>query len=278
MVNLGGISFDHRMTEESGASVADVARAFIASRNIFRFTDHWREIDALGSTIALDTQIDLLLEVRRMSERGTTWLLRHFPPPMHIDTAIATFAPGIDLLAGSLGRTWAGASPSTSNGFVYSGSPKAFPPTSPRVRRGGPGCTPPSTWSHLAFSENCEVERAAETYGAVFEAFDIGWMWDGIGALPRSDRWQTQARSSMRDDLMNVIAELTAQRDALGGRVARRVDRGERAGGRPHHRDAPGDPASREFRPHDAVGRAAPAAQPHDLRRRLTSPRLGSGS
>jgi glutamate dehydrogenase len=34
-------------------------------------------------------------------------------------------------------------------------------------------------------------------------------MWDGIGALPRSDRWQTQARSSMRDDLMNVMAELT---------------------------------------------------------------------
>ncbi len=53
------------------------------------------------------------------------------------------------------------------------------------------------------------MSAAASVYGEVFEAFDIGWMWDGIGALPRSDRWQTQARSSMRDDLMNVIAELT---------------------------------------------------------------------
>ena len=30
MVNLAGISFDHRMTEDSGASVSDVARAFLA--------------------------------------------------------------------------------------------------------------------------------------------------------------------------------------------------------------------------------------------------------
>ena len=71
-------------------------------------------------------------------------------------------------------------------------------------------------WLHTAFDmtrlaheEGCDVSAAASVYGEVFEAFDIGWMWDGIGALPRSDRWQTQARSSMRDDLMNVIAELT---------------------------------------------------------------------
>lgn len=71
-------------------------------------------------------------------------------------------------------------------------------------------------WLHTAFDmtrlaneEGCAVSVAASVYGDVFEAFDMGWMWNGIGLLPRSDRWQTQARSSMRDDLMNVIAELT---------------------------------------------------------------------
>ena len=209
MVNLGGISFDHRMTEDSGAAVSDVARAFIASRNVFRFTDLWREIDDLGTSISLDTQIDLLLEVRRMSERGTTWLLRHFPPPMHIDTAIATFGPGIDLLAGSIERHMGGRVADDIERLRVQ-----------RVGEGVPGglAAQSARWPwmhtafdmvHLAFSEHCEVELAAATYGAVFEAFDIGWLWDGIGALPRSDRWQTQARSSMRDDLMNVLAELT---------------------------------------------------------------------
>ena len=43
----------------------------------------------------------------------------------------------------------------------------------------------------------------------MFEAFDLLWLWEGIGALPRSDRWQTQARSALRDDLLSVLASLT---------------------------------------------------------------------
>jgi glutamate dehydrogenase len=35
------------------------------------------------------------------------------------------------------------------------------------------------------------------------------WLWDGIGTLPRSDRWQTQARSAVRDDMLTALVELT---------------------------------------------------------------------
>jgi glutamate dehydrogenase len=35
------------------------------------------------------------------------------------------------------------------------------------------------------------------------------WLWDGIGALPRSDRWQSQARGALRDDLLAVLDRLT---------------------------------------------------------------------
>ncbi|MGB3735238.1 MAG: NAD-glutamate dehydrogenase [Ilumatobacter sp.] len=209
MVNLSGISFDHRMTEDSGASVPDVARAFLASRNIFRFSQWWREIDALGSSISLDTQIDLLLEVRRMCERGTAWLLRHLPPPFDIDTAIDSFAEGIASLSESLETPMGGRVADDIERLraerIELGVPESLAAHSARW-----------PWLHTAFDmtrlaqeEGCDVASAAAVYGEVFEAFDIGWMWDGIGALPRSDRWQTQARSSMRDDLMNVIAELT---------------------------------------------------------------------
>ena len=160
---------------------SDVARAFIASRNVFRFTDRWSEIDALGSTISLDTQIDLFLDVRRMSERGTTWLLRHFPPPMHIDTAIATFGQASTCSPSRSRRTWAGESPTTSSGSADNASTRACPPTSPRESARWPWLHTGFDIVHVAFSENCDVDVAAVTYWAVFEAFDIGWLWDGIG-------------------------------------------------------------------------------------------------
>uniref|UniRef100_UPI00375363CA hypothetical protein n=1 Tax=Ilumatobacter sp. TaxID=1967498 RepID=UPI00375363CA len=62
----------------------------------------------------------------------------------------------------------------------------------------------------IAHDESCNVADAGTAYWSVFESFEVGWLWDGIGALPRSDRWQTQARASLRDDLMTVLADLTA--------------------------------------------------------------------
>ena len=70
MVNLSGISFDHRMTEDTGASVVDVMRAWLVSREVFDFAALWSEIDALDATVALDTQFELVPRLRRMVERG----------------------------------------------------------------------------------------------------------------------------------------------------------------------------------------------------------------
>lgn len=209
MVNLSGISFDHRMTEDSGASVSDVARAFLASRNIFGFGERWRTIDALGSSVSLDTQIDLFLELRRMAERGTTWLLRHVPPPMDVETAIETFSAGITELLGSL-ESSIGSHVSSAIGElrerrIAAGVPDDLAAQSARW----PWMHTGFDMVHLATEQGRDVTSVAAAYGEVFEAFDVEWLWDGIGALPRSDRWQTQARSSMRDDLMNVIADLT---------------------------------------------------------------------
>ena len=58
----------------------------------------------------------------------------------------------------------------------------------------------------LAQHRQEDPSAVAKMYWRVFEAIDIGWLWDAIGTLSRSDRWQTQARSALRDDLLAAIA------------------------------------------------------------------------
>ena len=60
----------------------------------------------------------------------------------------------------------------------------------------------------IANREGVRVADVATVYWRVFDRLDLMWLWDAIGYLPRSDRWQTQARSALRDDLMSVLAEL----------------------------------------------------------------------
>ena len=233
MVNLAGISFDHRMTEDSGASVSDVARAFLASREIFGFTDIWHRIDALGSSIDLDTQIALFLEARRMTERGTVWLLRHRRPPLDIADAVDAFSAGMAFLSDSLDEVV--------RGRVAIDIDQA---REARVAAGVPldlaACSVRWPWLHsgfdiveIAHTEARNVADSATSYWATFDAFDVGWLWDGVSNLPRSDRWQEQARSALRDDLMTVLADLTrnVMRSADGSATSW-IEANERAVGR----------------------------------------------
>jgi glutamate dehydrogenase len=76
----------------------------------------------------------------------------------------------------------------------------------------------------------CTVTEVASAYWSVFDRLDLLWLWEAIGALPRSDRWQTQARSVMRDDLMTALSELASTVIATaGGSVERWFASNERS-------------------------------------------------
>ncbi len=197
--------------------------------------------------MSLDTQIDLLLEVRRMCERGTTWLLRNLPPPLDIDAAIATFAAGIATLSGSLETSMAGRVADRHRSDI---APSAAPSVSPIELAAHSARWP---WMHTAFDmvrlaqeEGCDVDlgsiRLRRGVRGVRHRMDVGRR---SARFPRSDRWQTQARSSMRDDLMNVIAELTRRVMRSDGGSTQRVDDCE-----------PSVPSSRTVAMHQEIRRA----------------------
>ena len=70
MVNLAGTSFDFRMTDETGAGVADITRAHVVAADVHGLARWWSRIDELDPTINADVQFELFLGLRRMVERG----------------------------------------------------------------------------------------------------------------------------------------------------------------------------------------------------------------
>jgi glutamate dehydrogenase len=87
--------------------------------------------------------------------------------------------------------------------------------------------------AEVARREHAALAAVAATYWEVFDGLDLLWLWEGIGGLPRNDRWQNQARSAVRDDLLGALAGLctTVMRETDGsvpdwlGRNARGVER-----------------------------------------------------
>ena len=126
-----------------------------------------------------------------------------------MSATIDAFAPGIALLERSLddfvtGRVAASIAQRRSD-RIDAGVPTGLASRSARW----PWMHPALDIIDVAAQVGCPIEQAATAYWSIFEAFDLLWLWEGIGALPRSDRWQTQARSALRDDLLSVLASLS---------------------------------------------------------------------
>ena len=179
-------------------------------------------------------QLDLFLDCRRMVERGALWLLRHRRPPIDIAAAVAQFQPGIAALARRLEPVLVGRMADVVHSVEASRLTAGVPED--LAERAG-------VWPllHTGF-DLVEVAarprarrrpRSPPSSGTMFDRLDLMWLWDGIGALPRSDRWQTQARSAVRDDLLTALAELTTTVIESADGIGRPVAGGQRALGRP---------------------------------------------
>ena len=212
MVNLQGISFDHRMTEDTGAGVVEVTRAWLAARDIFDLGRQWEEIEALDSAgpvaVKPDVQLELFLELRRMAERATLWLLRHRRPPLDIAAAVATFREPMAELMGMMESVVVGRQ--REQLFAHEAALLASRVPEQLAQRS-------TLWPllhtgfdivELAGRTGEPVAAVAGAYWSMFDVLDIAWLWEAIGALPRVDRWQTQARSALRDDLLVALADL----------------------------------------------------------------------
>ncbi|MGH9074634.1 MAG: NAD-glutamate dehydrogenase domain-containing protein, partial [Acidimicrobiales bacterium] len=88
MVNNGGTTFAFRLNEETGATAADIARAYTVARVVFGMGGYWQAVDALSDRAGIGTQSAMLLEGRRLVDRSTRWLLHHRRSPLEIAPAI----------------------------------------------------------------------------------------------------------------------------------------------------------------------------------------------
>ncbi len=213
MVNRAGISFDHRMAEESGASVADITAAHVVSARIFELDRWWHEIDGLAVSSAVQTP--LLIELRHVVERGVQWLLRRRRPPIEIAATVEAFSSGAAELASGVPELLIGADHdqlfAAAARFVTSGVPDEL-----ALRAAAwPLLHLSLDLIEVAAARRVPVARAAAVAFALSDRLGLDWLRDRIDLLPQLDRWQSMSRTALRDDFTAEWRGLTA--DVLRG-------------------------------------------------------------
>ena len=153
----------------------------------------------------------MFLAARRLVERGARWLVRRHGGDLDLGPTVTRFrepvAAVVAPLARARGRSRRGPrSRPKPTQLRADGVPSELADPRRRVRRRDRrarhrrrrrvAATSTSTWSPVVLF-------------SVADRLRLDWLRDRIAALPRADRWQTEARAALRDDVADLHRALT---------------------------------------------------------------------
>ncbi|HEY2790721.1 MAG TPA: NAD-glutamate dehydrogenase, partial [Micromonosporaceae bacterium] len=213
VVNHGGITFVFRTMEETGATAADVIRAYVVIREVYGLRELWSAVEKLDSDSEVPTaaQTAVYLEARRLMDRAMRWLLTSRRAPLDVPTEIERLRPGVAELLPHLDTLFRGnerdALRNHADTIVRLGIPDGLAVWATRIMYGF-GLLDVVT---VAEATDRDVKEVAGVYFTLSEQFRVDMLLSRISELPRDDRWQTLARMALRYDLYAALAGLTAE-------------------------------------------------------------------
>ncbi|MEG2154550.1 MAG: NAD-glutamate dehydrogenase [Burkholderiaceae bacterium] len=219
MINRVGPTFVHRLVESTGASAAQVVRAYLIVREVFGLPDAWRAIEALDNQVDDAVQAALLIELGRLTVRATAWFLRRPRLAAPLAETLVAFTPVA--AADTARRIQRGQGADMAERWIAQGVPAAL---AQRV------AVAEASFAALDIAEISaqtarSVDEVAAIYAAVGERLGLVRLAGQIAALPAEGHWPALARVAAADELAAVARGVTIRVLSLGATPAAALER-----------------------------------------------------
>jgi len=212
MVNRMGASFTLRMHEDTGATAAEVARAFTIAREIFRARDFWGRIESLDNKVDSSLQISAMLEMWNLLRQATRWVLNQSGLKFDIRASIERLAPGLEILEKKIGRSLKAAEKEQmlerAGPLLAGGMAKTLAHRAASLHLLYPALDVVET----AARRQTDVLSVATVFFGLGDRLCLKWLRESVEKLPVEGQWHAHARGNLRD-------ELYSQHRRLAGRV-----------------------------------------------------------
>jgi glutamate dehydrogenase len=211
VVNNAGITFLHRLGQETGVPAEELCRANLIVRELFGARGLSKEISALDNKVSDEAQTSMRLQVRTLAERATRWMVNNRRSPIDSEAVVEYFGSDVERVLAAIPDLLIGRDAELllerQSALLEHGVPEQLAAKVSALQPATAALGIVET-AHRDRLDPVEVARFHFTIG---DLLGIGPLTQRIIALPRTDRWQTMARAALRDDLQTVHAQITAQ-------------------------------------------------------------------
>ncbi|WP_016954989.1 NAD-glutamate dehydrogenase [Catenovulum agarivorans] len=201
IVNDMGMNFVHRMGEETGAPVGEIAICYTVAREIFGLGDIWAQIEAWDNKVSAQIQSDVLYQLRRTIRRTTRWFLRHRNKNIGIEKTIEKYRPVFVELSENLDK------------YLVESELESLAASAKKLTEAGVDADFAKKISYIStlfsvmdIAEVVEesarpVELVASVYYKLGAQMDLHWFLEQINKQPVANHWQALARAAYREEL-----------------------------------------------------------------------------
>jgi glutamate dehydrogenase len=213
VVNGAGVTYAFRLSEEMHATATDSVRAFAVVTRVYDLPALWHEIAALDNVVPSATQDAMALEIRRLLDRASRWLLSNRPQPLAVGAEINRFRGVVSELAPRIVDFLRG----RQRDAVVQDAEKLVADGVP-ARLAARVASLLDAFGVLDVTEVAEIaeqdaERSpvetAELYYALSDHLGIDLMQNSVNELERGNRWHALARLALRDELYSSQRAIT---------------------------------------------------------------------
>jgi glutamate dehydrogenase len=222
MINRMGPFFVLRAEEETGANVAQVARAYAIVREVFGIRRLWREIEALDHKVAAKVQYDAIFQISRMVRRAVYWLLQNYSQQLDIEPMVKRFQPGVVDAFEALPQVVTGRSDARFATDAQELERVGLPRDVARQIAGLSLMTQTLDVIELAREFRLPVPNVGQLYFALAKELRLDVLREQIEALSVDGRWRAMARATLRETLAQEQRALL--RSALGATTPASAD------------------------------------------------------
>lgn len=226
LINRMGPSFVLRARAESGATAADVARAYNIAREILGMRDVWSKLEALDNRVPSRAQYVAYADTARLLRHLTLWLLRHRRASLNVDQSVRELSAPMQALRAAVPQALSG-SPAERYRFAL-------------AELGQAGLPAPlaATLAELRVLDNAldilecastmrhGVGETAKTWFTVTAALKLDWLEDQITGLTVDSTLQATARIGLRESSRALERKIVGRVISSGGLERWRTNRG----------------------------------------------------
>lgn len=217
LINYIGISSCHRLLESTGATLGDIAKAYVVSRDVFRLESFQSVVEGLDNRAPAAFQSEIMANMIRRVRRGTRWFLRNRRSGIEPQNEINTFAPALNEALTCIEQIMEEAA---NDGWLM------------RKQRYQERGLPDEWAARLSMPDNMfsglgvveaslisgeSIEAVTKIHYILLDRLNLSWFATQISEVTVESYWQAMARESYIDDLEAQVRKLCVNILRLAG-------------------------------------------------------------